>query len=961
MSANLNDMNPQTPELVPPFGELVRFLRENRICPLTHEIKRLTREELCQNPELGLKVPTIEKIEQGDTKNSYKSTLEKLARGLGLEGDQKKLFMRSPRDSAARKSLYESIQSALHEVRYVGPDLNQLITTIREHIGLTRTQAAMQGSLGDRAFEWAEIETFKGTDSEHLNQIIDGLGLYEHVRNKLLKAVKLPTFAKREDAYNEILNDVQEYGAYYAPLYRPLAPPIRDGFVLIGRDCLKENAKDTLLRLGSIAFHGPEGIGKTALAKDIAKELTDEFRGGQAYISLRGCKETQVQWKFLIKFYSSREFNRAEVNGGEVDVREHYTRDEDTKSKDWLEKQFRFENKNGVTIDDHFLRTFPNCQNQPNDRRLIIVEDVEEIHIPTLRDILDNYFEYSRVILISNKNVFTEHFPAAPFAVGPLEIDKAVELLHWKNDELRKNIADSRSVKRTCETLAQRLTCHPLSLFQANCLIRSPQKDFPPKKLVFDIESLIKNQGSEGKTKSDKRVASGQLVLFEQIYKSLLKQSTHACKAFRQLSAFAEFIPIIPKNALLNIWHDTPNGRLSDQEYDELCEQMEQVGLIDRTEGGDIQIHSLCLHYATICMDDKGDGNEKYDAQHKHAKYYEHLAAQNSYPVNDPNFFTAGYQFFAREKENFDKARRFLLNNYQNDDELMNLLVSYVEQLTYPASVDPASARAIEQSLQAVEGNKHFTIDEKWRLLQEGNAQALQGKQEEAKETYQRIVLDLHQREYCTNIDAAALIGIANCMTYQLFKTAQHKNTIHNEDTIKQITNLLEQAKVIAKAIEPSDRRAIFHAHISCIDVYLHRVEDEARGANRDALKEYYLAIANRYCHHARALFHPKHRSLTQAQKLHISDQRLLAVLERKVGDIYAAEGNVEDACDHYQKSRDIAEEIDYKIAIYFAYEKEAALLRKYGYQEDAQNLQEEAKALWELALSSVGSQHMSK
>lgn len=922
---------------IPSFGQIVKLFRLK---------KGVNQKALAQKTKIT--VEQIGRIERGKTKDPQPSTIKALAKFFGIAKDPN--FEKAPGCPSARIALYNNYELELEENIYLGEEhlyissIGRLIHDVRRIIGLAVKEVADASQLSIRRITSIEQDEIANLLEEDLINLSKGFRLYQHPYNILVAE------AKDEDKWgNALYEAVYNKGAYHAVQKVPSPAEDFKADICFGRQALVKQIVEMLAH-ESIGLYGLDGIGKTTLAKSIINEVKDSFVGGQAYVSLGSCStEEEIQVELLSPFYH---------NG-----------------KDWIQKQFNVESElSRSIIHDAFEETFGTSTTNP---KILIIDDVDPDHIPYLARLLNTYFQQSRALVISNKNII-KTLPLSMYPVPPISPMAAIQLLLHDNP-IERDIKTQREL----EELAQILTYHPLSLYIARYQIKPPRRGhMSPLRLLSIIREKILQfgDGKSGDSRLNRKYVDeklgnsrlnqkykeeGHQAVYRIAYENLPQKGTDtdvdAQKAFRQLCVFDESIPIIPSAALRSIWHEREDGELSDEPFYLLCDILEQSGLIQIEKQSDgIRVHALILHFSDECMSEQFETSERHLATIKHMKFYGLTSARLQEDTHSFYTATRAYREYShRAQKNVAKNIRHLSTVDISDKNAEKVYVDFFESTAYFESINPLHAQERVIALTIVKNSEYRSVSENWALLHIGNAQMLQRNYASAKECYEEIVRNLRHRDsipditVCTPVHAAAYVGLANVQAHMLFSSS-----LLNENNFMTTVNFLKKAKYIARNLP--DGEMMFYALSSLGDLYMSRFDREQGTSEPKILNRYRRNATHNYTN-AFNLFRNKptshelreeKNSIPQTPK--VFNPRLQVILYRKLGDVCAAESKFIEAVEYYQKSRELAYNIGFYQAMHDSYWREAQLCEQHDYKNRAQMLYEEAQVLKRLKLPTI-------
>lgn len=956
----------------------------------------------------GVSVPILRKLLKCPEYLPTPKILRKLADAFEIDRDHpdRDSFLNAATDQSARDLLFNNhnLEDCCDDHHpYTSP--GKCIHILKQYIELTTEQIAedtngieakrkvnilnrLEGFERIAKYESDEDDTETVTYSKkrkYLSEgdastIAKGLRLnnveenYKNLRLAISKPEENETDLDRDLYRKKILYFVLIEGAYHAPSNPPSVasfPPDNHPNP-IGRDELLSKIENALADT-SVGLYGLEGIGKTWMARYVSKNTKDQmFPGGQAYITLKKCEDNErlIQQKILAPFYHK----------GHED-------DDYQRGFDWVNKQFKYQNGRSITIDSLFKETFDKDSVDP---KLLIIDDVEEVHLPYLERIVSRYFHRSRAIIISKSRGSQSYQSIKFIEVEPLKLEDATTLLAWKCGFNNSVLRQERLKK-----LAQRLTCHPLSLWIANCKLRTAKR---PEDLQYDLYDILTFK--KGTHKDERFGNDWHKAIFDSAYETLLERSATLTKAFRALSVFSQSTSIIPKEILTMLWSDTPEGLLNDDQYRNICKGLEITGLIQVPErNSGIRVHSLVLYYANIRIAEnypREDPTGKRINENRnpneiaaeqvtvgliHARFYSDSSAKVKEKVISSGTARDGLIEFADISPQVAKILQFLSKLAIDDKSSMELLNNFLESTTYLDFIHPANAKEREVLLDKVlaliekePGSKHKVL---WILLQRGNAQAIQGKYSDARKNYERVLQDLPYKDgipdarQFTTAHASALIGLSNTIGYMLFghnvenDTEKVEPRVFDVNQFEQAEKYLEDAKYIAGNVK--DREVRFFAECSYGDLYLCRFNYTTSEDENNLLNVSYLSEAAAHYRAAQILLTGKRRSVGSSNLSSDGDSKLLnlrleAILKRKFGDLCWAKGQFEEARNNYIESRELAKSVHYDLAVYHVYRKEAEVLRKMAskapdtlremmLKEESRNCDEKAEAIKDLYL----------
>lgn len=828
-------------------------------------------------------------------------------------------FLRSPYDVDAREKLDAYVLSEAHHIhRDSLPPIAHLVFRIRDFIGLERKDVAKtkQEQLALSNLEEGRTQTIKPENSK---EFAKRLRLHEDLYEKFLEVVRRKRREEKKENAEEsreiekLWSAVYKQGQYYALPSTPSIPPVTER--LYGRKELGGQIIDALqvdvAQQKAVCLYGPQGIGRTALALEIARRNRRRFPGGQVWVSLLGCEGgIAVKRAILEPFYNKQK--------GKED------------GAIWLGKLVKqAEQANGeiARIDDVLNRTLKDELLEPC---LLIIDDVLTNHIETVKEIVGgNKFCRVRFIVISDCDVL-QNIGAWSFIIPPLSSRVAVAML---SKGVTAHVSTGSHSVFT--KLALELYYYPPSLLLAREILRSNEET--PNSLLLKLQgdrsSILvdesKNQENSLKTLVEQSAArKGFENLLSFVYERL-SQDTQ--RGFRQLSVFAETPTAIPLKALHAVWR-SPNGNsLSLKEVHELCKILEKAGLIrmDKEDQG-CKLHSLVLRFTRAKMKKDATPDEDLQTVLRHADYYGRLIANV-----DPTL-PESYLHFSREKTNVAQARTNLIDLIAQASRTPTEtnLAKFAEHTTYFESMSPSTALWRRDLLvKSLDDVNATSIS--WLMLHLGNTYVLMANSRtrvlfyyDAIACYKTIVnfaqgstKSATGAERYSRACAAAYIGLGSCYAL-LSDLAQDDPT---DDMINVAIRYLEEGEDTARLHH--DRELMFYALCSLGDIYLKKY-DQAKHEETNADR----LFANAY--------------FQQAQSFALKDLRLQAILERKLGDSCLVANDPSMAIQHYQSSRRIAEQIDDFLAIYHLYVKEATACQQEGKDQEAERLYQKAAIL---------------
>jgi ABC-type oligopeptide transport system ATPase subunit len=324
-----------------------------------------------------------------------------------------------------------------------------------------------------------------------------------------------------------------------------------------------------MLRRGeNVLLWGGGGIGKTALAKEIARRMFDYFSGRLLWAYLRHNIEntgTSFESSFQLIW---NDWAAAHPNG----------------------KDIRQENVNSQLI-RHWL-------NLVDGKALIIVDDVWDINLLN---------EFTKILPL-NKIIFLITTRKKSIYTPSIHNRRLYRLYHLNSDnslELLTLNLDGSRYSEELKKVAVLLGHHPLALVLANAwLVQNSIHDTP--ELLKRLEDAdLKNPFAELNLGDDRD--SNLEKAFSLSYLSLEDEQK---KHFRFLAAIPKDLDFSNEMAL-HLWEvDFKDQNLVKRKKEDLRE-LEKAALIERTEAGRYQLHTILHDYATALLirqnDEKND------------------------------------------------------------------------------------------------------------------------------------------------------------------------------------------------------------------------------------------------------------------------------------------------------------------------------------------------------------------
>lgn len=879
------------------FGSHVNLSNDGDLIFLIRTGLRLTQHQFAEKLGVGKNTPGNWEKRGQIGKSKKELILEKLKpelkkQGISVTGTLSSYEEKVDLYNQIREGLvplWDQIFKVNHEDVSISSGYpGSVIEQMRVTIDITQKEIHKKADIGLHIIKsWTTRKSDPSTTigRENAKAISEVFGLPEKLKQSFIEA--LGEARGEEFRLSDGKNLYEQIREWLLPPLKPITPyPSARPKIFIEYGGIPYQIEYALNNGNPVGIYGPLGMGKTTLLNEIAHRMLSDskYPGGIIQISCPpNSTNDEIYQDILYKLYTDEDAD----NTTHENVRGWIKRLFQGKINEWFEWSFQDELQ--WTFDDKAM----------DDRPFLLVLD--DVYSSEILKSLAEWLPETCSMLFStqSQDVINDLQKNEQFACLDIPLPSPVDAA-----EILKSHIGLQQVRDewATEHIVSILGYLPGALNLAGRLIaegNSIEKIYEPEELD---------------EKSSKCDFSKELLsyLAQKAYKAL---TSEAKKMFFQLGVFAPSPAAFTSKALQAVWN------VSKEQQREICKELNRYGLLtyENSQASLFSIHPLFQEVALNELrgsDESGDEEQTKQVILAHASYYQEL-------VCDLADFHSIYQ----ERGQIGQARQNLLDLLK-DNELAKsertYLFGFAQATTYIESFERSGAMARTVLITKVlEFQKDYTS---WFTLHLANAFLMAGHLENARAYYNTISKGRTGAQSFSKAHVTAFIGLGFCYASDIKYTVDDfgfKDSNFEEEMFDRAKQSLIEGEDLARSLRADE--LLFYAHCAIGDLYLKRVYS-------------LLEWLKTFCHRLDSseiretledvdgLSFYAEMNYQKATELEGGNQKLKAIVERRLGDICLLQGGKALAIEHYEESKRHAKKSDHSLALEYASQSESAL-----------------------------------